>query len=180
MGDHKDKTGKTKIGKILQGISKAIPELAVDVFNVVTSANPFGVAMDTLRGKLAGKETGLTGDKFNEELNNISENDKELFLAALADVADARNSNVKIQESQFASWMAKNVPYILDLFVMLIWGSMTIFIIAKAINLVNDDSIDWTAILGIYSGVTALATQVLSFHRGSSQGSKDKTKVLMR
>lgn len=179
MGDYKDKTGKTKIGKILQGIGRALPELATDVFNVITSTNPFGTAFDKLKEKLKGNETGSVGDNFNNELDNISENDKEVFLAALADVADARNSNVKIQESQFASWMAKNVPYILDLFVMLIWGSMTIFIIAKAINLVSDETIDWTAILGIYSGVTALATQVLSFHRGSSQGSKDKTKALI-
>jgi hypothetical protein len=35
-----------------------------------------------------------------------------------------------------------------------------------------------SGVLGIYSGVTALATMIIQFHRGSSQGSRDKTQLI--
>ena len=73
----------------------------------------------------------------------------------------------------------KKVPYIIDLFVVSIWGIMTVFIIFKALKLLDSDNkVDFTAVLGIYAGVTGLATQIVSFHRGSSQGSADKSRVI--
>lgn len=162
MGTYKDTHGKTRIGdaladlgdigkpilKILSKVSIPGAALLGEVSNAIRSSQD--IDQDT-RARLMG-----------------------LLQMDLADLDSARTSNANIQQSQFSSWMAKNVPYIIDCFVLLIWGVMTVFIIAKAFNMIKDMAIDWTPILGIYSGVTAMATQIISFHRGSSAGSRLK------
>ena len=101
------------------------------------------------------------------------------YEAMLKDTADARNSNVQIQNSERASWLAKNVAYCIDLFVFTIWGAMTVYIICKFLNIIKaQQGVDFSGILGIYSGITAIAMTVLNFHRGSSKGSEDKQKQL--
>lgn len=99
----------------------------------------------------------------------------------LKDVADARSTNVQIQNSDKASWLSKNVAYIIDLFVFIIWGAMTIYIIGKFLNIIKaQQGVDFSGILGIYSGITAIAMTVLNFHRGSSKGSEDKSKQIAK
>lgn len=77
--------------------------------------------------------------------------------------------------------MTKNYfGYFLDGFIMLIWGTMTCYIVARVFNLVGDGKQpDLTVVLGIYSGVMAFATTVVQYHRGSSMGSKNKDQVLI-
>lgn len=77
--------------------------------------------------------------------------------------------------------MTKNYfAYFLDGFIMLIWGAMTVYISARIINLVGAGTQpDLSVILGIYSGVTAFATTVVQYHRGSSMGSKQKEQILI-
>lgn len=101
----------------------------------------------------------------------------DIEKAYLADTQDARAENVKIQESDKASFLAKNVGYFLDIFNSIIWGSLTIIIICKAFKLVGE-GIDWTTILSIYSTVTALYMTTLNFHRSSSAGSKAKQEMI--
>lgn len=158
----KERTGKTRVGKMLQDMG----DVAKPILGVLSKT---GIPGSQILAQVS--ESIKTSTQLRQE-------EKQQLLEAinldLADLANARDSAVDIQQSQFSSRMAKNVPYFLDLFIMLIWGKMTIFIIAKAFNLIQDGQIDWAPILGIYSGVTALATQVISFHRGSSQGSRIK------
>ena len=105
--------------------------------------------------------------------------DLEETKAFLVDVADSRNMNVKIQESDRASFMSKNLPYFIDIFILLIWGFMTIYLTLKWLGLiVVAPNVDMTGILGIYTGITGLAVMIIQFHRGSSQGSKDKTEAI--
>ncbi len=94
----------------------------------------------------------------------------------LADLADARQMNARLQEAAASSWMARNIAYLIDVFVTLIWGGLTLYIIARIFNLVDggQGSPDLTAIMGIYAGITASFTTVLSFHRGTSRGSESK------
>jgi hypothetical protein len=99
----------------------------------------------------------------------------------LKDIADSRAANVAIQNSDKASWLSKNVAYCLDIFVLLIWGSMTIYIVAKFLNIIkSQQGVDFSGVLGLYAGVTALATQIIGFHRGSSKSSEDKSKQIER
>lgn len=58
---------------------------------------------------------------------------------------------------------------------------MTIYIVGKWIGLINSEiEADFTGVLGVYSGVTAMSTMVIQFHRGSSSGSQIKTNLLKR
>jgi hypothetical protein len=101
------------------------------------------------------------------------------YEAMLKDTSNARDQNIAIQNSDKASWLSKNVAYLIDLFVFTIWGAMTVYIICKFLNIIKaQQGVDFSGILGIYSGITAIAMTVLNFHRGSSKGSEDKQKQL--
>ena len=77
------------------------------------------------------------------------------------------------------SWMSENIAFIIDLVVILVWAAMTVYIIAHFFGIIKAQvGVDLSGVLGIYAGVTGLATQVLSFHRGSSKGSEEKSKQI--
>lgn len=102
--------------------------------------------------------------------------------AYLKDVDSARESNTRIQEAEKASWLSKNVGYILDLLVAALWIGMTAYIGVRALKLIeiNESAPDMTVVLGIYAAVTGQFSQVISYHRGSSIGSANKEKVISK
>lgn len=155
-----------------------------------------------LKGALSGGEIiekiGSTVDKFvttkeekerfnielkkvlaDYELKLLESSNKELDIL-LKDIASARDANVKIQESEKASFWAKNTGYFLDVFIGLVWGTMTIFLLARALKLVENQSADLTAVLSLYSTVTAVFMICINFHRGTSVGSERKQKQIER
>lgn len=81
----------------------------------------------------------------------------------------ARKMNAEIQQSEWASWLAKNVAYIVDL--LIVGGAlfMTFMVFVKGVPDANK-ALAYTALGSLWT----LAGTVLNFHRGSSQGSKDK------
>lgn len=97
----------------------------------------------------------------------------EVEKAQLADTANARDSNVKIQESDKASFLAKNIPYIIASLLTLVWSIVTIYLIAKSIKIVNDNA-DLTAVLSLYATITAVFMTVLNYYFGSSASSARK------
>ena len=109
----------------------------------------------------------------HDHTQKMAENTLKHFEAEIKDMADARSSNVKIQESANASWLSKNVGYIMDLGIGAVWSALTIVIILKAFKLVGSD-VDWATVLSVYSTVTAVFMTCLNFHRSSSSGSKQK------
>lgn len=162
MGDFKDKTGKTRVGKALSTLGKvADPLLSILGDTNLPGSEIFSKLSDAI----------VTSEEIEEhkkiELLN-------LLTLDLQDIANARTQNIEIQKSQFSSWWAKNLPYLMDAFFVLIWGALTIYIIGVALKLVHNDSADFNVVLGIYAAVCSKATMVLQFHRGSSQGSKLK------
>lgn len=85
------------------------------------------------------------------------------------DTANSRDTNVKIQESPNASWLAKNTAYILDFIIIIstiILGFMLFFVIIPETNM-NIANIMFGAMLGY-------CANILGWHRGSSKGSTDK------
>jgi hypothetical protein len=111
------------------------------------------------------------------ETLGIQAND-ELELQ-LKDVADSRANNTQIQNSDKASWLAKNISYCIDIFVAMIWGCMTAYIVGKWLNIIKSEAtVDMTGVHGVYAAVCGMFTQVLSYHRGSSKGSEDKQKTI--
>lgn len=113
-----------------------------------------------------------------EKMEEMANTELELYLK---DVQDARNSNVKIQESDKASWLAKNIGYCLDIFVTFIWGFLTVYLLSVMLSLVKKDAtVDYTAVTAVWGGVGAYMSTILNFHRGTSKSSEDKQKVLIK
>jgi hypothetical protein len=83
--------------------------------------------------------------------------------------SNARENNTKIQESENASWLAKNTPYILDFIAIasvFILGALLFFVDVPEGNI---------QILNIMFGtLLTMAGTVYNYHRGSSKGSVDK------
>jgi len=152
----------------------------------------------TILGKITGnasgsliKDIGDTVDRFVDTKGEKAERDikiqelvdkhsefivsqaNEIEKAYIADTENARNSNVKIQESINASWLAKNVGYLLDLIFTISFLIMLVVIIYKQVPTDNKEL--------FYTGFGALASYVgtiLGFHRGSSKSSEDKSKFI--
>jgi len=99
----------------------------------------------------------------NEELKLVNE-----------DRANARGMNIEIQKAEKASWMAKNTAYVLDYFIALSFVSLLFYAIKNSVpaGSVRDLVMISMGVLG-----NQLA-QVINFHRGTSQGSKDKSDLL--
>lgn len=154
--------------KVISGAIQGIGNTAVNVINAINAPKE-------------EKDRAIAGiqAETNRHEETLIAQAGEIEKAYLADVQNARDDNVKIQESSNASWLSKNVAYLIDLFVMLVWGSMTVYIALRALKLLQDTHpVDFSVILGIYSGVTGVMMTVLNFHRGSSKGSEDKGKTI--
>ena len=90
----------------------------------------------------------------------------------LLDVQNARNTNATIQVAEKASWLSKNIPYVLAIFMTAIWGGATAFTFDKmflAPPLTNTGPIAL-----MYGGVSSLFGTILSFYFGSTHSSKNK------
>jgi hypothetical protein len=136
-----------------------------------------GVLIDNLTMSKEEKE------QFKENLIKLQNEHEIAILNAaqaetdsyLKDVADSRISNVHIQESDKASWLAKNVGYILDLSVAILFYAMLFLIFFITIPQDNKE-IFYTAfgVLGAKYGSS------FDFHRGSSVGSKQNGDALRK
>lgn len=109
----------------------------------------------------------------NRHLESMqSEANKELELY-LADTANAREMNTKIQDSEKASWLSKNIAYMIDAVLITSFIIMLIMIFNHAVPESNKE-LFYTGfgLLGGYVGT------VINFHRGTSKGSENKQKQL--
>lgn len=104
----------------------------------------------------------------NGELARMA-NETKLVELENANTDSARDMNAKIQESAAASWLAKNTAYALDIGIV----SATIFLAWFAFMKGVPDANKELVYMALGSLITMSGT-ILNFHRGSSQGSKDK------
>lgn len=135
------------------------------------------------RFKLTGEEKAAITQAAADAMNAHAEKMEELALKAIelenADRDSARDMNAKVQESEKASWMAKNIAYILDVLVGIVWASLTLYIAAISARLIETKA-DFTGILSLYSTVVAVFMISLNFHRGTSRGSEKKQELIDR
>jgi hypothetical protein len=96
-------------------------------------------------------------------------NDTKLFELNNANTDSARDMNAKVQESTSASWLAKNTAYALDIGIVTATIFLAWFAFMKGVPEANKELV----YMALGSLITMSGT-VLNFHRGSSQGSKDK------
>jgi hypothetical protein len=97
-------------------------------------------------------------------------NETKLLELNNANTDSARDMNAKVQESSNASWLAKNTAYALDIGIVTATIFLAWFAFMKGVPDANKELV----YMALGSLITMSGT-VLNFHRGSSQGSKDKT-----
>lgn len=117
--------------------------------------------------------------EINRHVESMQSQANEELKIYLADTADARNMNAKIQDSDKASWLSKNIAYMLDLFVGLLWGTITVILFLKVFK-VTAENVDMVSLMALHGTVTAVFMISMNFHRGSSIGSERKQKQLER
>ena len=122
---------------------------------------PDPVAADKAKAELAQMQQ-------NGELAQMA-NETKLVELTNANTDSARDMNAKIQESASASWLAKNTAYALDLGIVTATIFLAWFAFMKGVPEANKELV----YMALGSLITMCGT-VLNFHRGSSQGSKDK------
>lgn len=129
-------------------------------------------------GNVADKfiTTGQEKQEFKAEIEKeinrhveamTAEANKELELY-LADTANAREMNAKVQDSEKASWLAKNIAYMIDAILITAFIVMLVMIFNRVVPESNKE-LFYTGfgLLGGYVGT------VINFHRGTSIGSKE-------
>ncbi len=132
-----------------------------------------GMAVKAIAEKLGVEDTveavtqAIQADP--EAAQKLAEIDVKKFELHNANTDSARNMNAKIQESASASWLAKNTAYALDLGIVTATIFLAWFAFMKGVPDANKELV----YMALGSLITMSGT-ILNFHRGSSQGSKDK------
>lgn len=159
----------------LLGLLKGVaPTLATAV------AGPMGgMAITALANKLGVADSvesvakAIAGDP--QAAQKIAELELEMAKLDASNTADARKMNSEIQNSATASWLAKNIAYVID--VAIIAGALTMTFVVFIIGVPEQNkSMAFTALGSLWT----LTGTVVNFHRGSSAGSKAKTEELMK
>ena len=156
---------------LLKGIA---PTLATAVAGplggaaVTALASKFGVSdsVDAVAKAIA------SDPKAAEKLQEL---ELEMAKLDMANTADARKMNSEIQNSTTASWLAKNIAYVID--VSIIAGALTMTFVVFIVGVPEQNkSMAFTALGSLWT----LTGTVVNFHRGSSAGSKAKTEEMMK
>lgn len=159
----------------LLGLLKGVaPTLAMAV------AGPMGgAAITALASKFGVSDTvdavakAIASDPKAAE--KIAELELEMAKIDAANTADARKMNSEIQNSATASWLAKNIAYVID--VAIIAGALTMTFVVFIVGVPEQNkSMAFTALGSLWT----LTGTVVNFHRGSSAGSKAKTEEMMK
>lgn len=150
---------KDKAPKVLDVVGDSIPDKGVIGFikNLVT------------------KDPDLSPEVKAEFELKYMEFEKDILEMALKDIADARASNVAIQESDKASWLAKNTGYLMDFTFIFAFLVMLFMIVYRQVPDENKEIF----YMAFGSLITFVGTSV-TFHRGTSKGSDDKQKTIDR
>lgn len=97
----------------------------------------------------------------------------DMDKAYLEDTQSARTANASIQESDKASWLAKNVAYLLDITFVVAFFVGLLMIMFRAVPQENKE-LFYTG-FGLLGGYVST---ILGFHRGTSAGSKASADTL--
>jgi hypothetical protein len=130
----------------------------------------------TPEGLLKLKQLEVDNEQFL--LTNALENRKVDLEERKVDIGNtqgARDTNTKIQESAQASWLAKNMAYMLDGVIVTCTLVLAGLMFYHAIPPENKE-IAYAA----FGSLLTMCGTILNFHRGTSSGSKDKTDNMMK
>ena len=158
---------------VLAGLLKNVaPGLATAVIGPMG-----GMAVKAIAGKLGVEDTVEAVAAHLQANPDDALKLRELDLKELelnnANTDSARKMNAEVQNSANASWLAKNIAYCIDVVIVLSTIGLTYMLMSQQVPADNKE----LALMAFGSLVTLCGT-VVNFHRGSSQGSKDKSKGL--
>lgn len=111
-------------------------------------------------------------NKAEIELRRI---DGDIEKAYLADTDSARKHDASVQESQHASYLAKNVAYWMDIFIVIATFAMAYLILFHEIPTTNKELFFTT-----FGSLITLCMTVVNFHRGSSMRSQQKDTTIQQ
>lgn len=99
-------------------------------------------------------------------------------VANYGDIDSARQNQSRVQESDHASWLSKNVHPVLAIGILAITFYMYWYIIFsdKSATIMSSNMKD--VLVYILGALTTVATQVVSYFFGSSTGSTEKSKAI--
>lgn len=110
--------------------------------------------------------------QYNLEMKKLSNEEKRMFLE---DIGSAREREVKVQSSEYATELAKNVaPYLALGTTVITLGLFYVIIFTPKV--VSDGSKD--VVLYVLGVLSAILTQIYSYYFGSSSGSASKSHTL--
>lgn len=156
-------------GLFSSGASKLVDSVGGVLDNLITNKEELAVAKLELQKEV------------NRNLEALQSDATKQLELELKDVADARSSNVQLQTSEKVPLFNKLVPYAIACFTGLIWGGMTVYVIATMLNIIKrDPSVNFEGVLGIYAGLTGTFGIILNFFFGSSKSSEDKQKWMQK
>ena len=156
---------------ILSGLLKDVaPGLATAVMGPMG-----GMAVKAIASKLGVEDTVEAVAAHLQANPDAALKLRELDLKELelnnANTDSARKMNAEVQNSANASWLAKNIAYCIDVVIVLSTIGLTYMLMSQQVPADNKE----LALMAFGSLVTLCGT-VVNLHRGSSQGSKDKSK----
>ena len=97
--------------------------------------------------------------------------------AYLGDVQSAREQQTRLQESEQAGWLAKNVHSMLAIIIIGLTFILYWSLIFGDSELIKNEKMK-DIVIYILGALTTVSTQVAAYYFGSSQGSADKNKAL--
>ena len=161
MGRYKETHGKTRVGNFLRSlgdVGKPILKAAAGL----TGQEWMSTIADNIK----------TSKELSEEQRQIA---LELHLTDAKDRANARQMNSEIQNSENASWLAKNTGYLIDIAMITL-----LFIVVCSLFFVTVPKQNENIAYMVFGMVLGYVGSIITFHRGSSEGSKSKTMELLK
>ena len=156
-------------------LTNLISSGASSLVDAVGNAIDKNVTSDEER-KALENEIAKADLQYNVQMATVGLQEKQAYLS---DTANARDNESRAQESDNASWMAKNIHPILAIGILCLTFFMYWYIVfsdASITVLANNTMKD--VVIYILGALTTVATQVVSYYFGSSSGSADKSKTL--
>ena len=123
-------------------------------------------------------ELAKSSMQFQVQMATLSLDEQRAYLA---DTDSARDNQSRVQESEHASWLAKNVQPMLAVCIIGLTFFMYWYIVFGSGDnnkLMDPNSPMKDIVIYILGALTTVATQVVSYFFGSSSGSADKSKTL--
>jgi hypothetical protein len=153
----------------LTGVSK----LADDIFNTAGDKQK----MEQFNTQAQQVLTDAV-NKHMEALDTLAES---AYESQLKDIQNARAMEIAMQSAPSGSWMSKNIVPMIAVFVNLVWGAVSGYLLLRIMAIISaDPNVNMTALMGFYAGLTAIETIIVSFYFGSSKSSQSKDDTIAK